>query len=156
MVAIEQAVREFLSQGRIAVTGVSHVPGRHGGNAVYTRLRERGYEVVPVNPTTDVAEGDPCYPDLAHVPGGVKAVVCATAPEHVEGTIWECADLGITHVWVHRGPGKGSHCPEAVVYAHEHGITLIDGGCPLMFGDTSDRAHRVMRRLLRKRVPQEV
>ena len=29
--------------------------------------------------------------------------------------------------------------------AREHGITVIDGGCPLMFGPTADFTHKVMR-----------
>jgi hypothetical protein len=31
-----------------------------------------------------------------------------------------------------------------VAYGREHGITVIDGGCPLMFGKTADGGHKVM------------
>jgi predicted CoA-binding protein len=60
---------------RIAVTGVSRNPESHGSNFVYKRLRERGYEVFPVNPNAVQVEGDRCYPDLKSIPGGVSAVV---------------------------------------------------------------------------------
>jgi uncharacterized protein len=31
------------------------------------------------------------------------------------------------------------------VYGRQYGITVIDGGCPLMFDPTADRVHKVMR-----------
>lgn len=58
---------------------VSSNPEGHGSNTVYTRLRERGYQVFAINPNAESVEGDPAYPDLASVPGGVDAVVIATA-----------------------------------------------------------------------------
>jgi predicted CoA-binding protein len=64
MATIKEAAGEFLSQRRIAVTGVSRTPGNHGSNVVYKRLRERGYEVFAVNPNADKVEDDPAYPDL--------------------------------------------------------------------------------------------
>ena len=30
-------------------------------------------------------------------------------------------------------------------YGREHGITVIDGGCPCMFGLTADAGHKVMK-----------
>jgi predicted CoA-binding protein len=147
MQAIEQAASEFLSHKRVAVTGVSRSPKDHGGNVVYKRLRERGYDVFAVNPNAVQVEGDRCYRDLASIPGGVQAVVIATRPETAEATMQECAALGIGHVWMHRGPGAGSVSEEAAVYGREHGIAVIDGGCPCMFGPTADFGHRVMRRI---------
>ncbi|NUR97522.1 MAG: CoA-binding protein, partial [Kribbellaceae bacterium] len=64
MVSIKQAAAEFLTHRRIAVTGVSRNPAGHGANAVYKRLRDRGYEVFAINPNADEVEGDPCYHDL--------------------------------------------------------------------------------------------
>ncbi len=56
-----------------------------------------------------------------------------------------CADLGIEHVWMHRSFGKGSVSDAATDYGRKHGITVIDGGCPLMFDPTADAGHKVMR-----------
>jgi predicted CoA-binding protein len=86
-----------------------------------------------------------CYHDLKSIPGGVDAVVIATAPDKAEGTMRECAELGITQVWMHRSYGGGSVCDEATVYGRDHGITVIDGGCPLMFDPLSDVGHKFMR-----------
>lgn len=142
---IKEAASEFLSNKRIAVKGVSRNPGSHGSNAVYQRLRGRGYEVFAVNPNADQVEGDTCYHDLKSIPGGVEAVVIGTRPERAEATIRECAELGINHVWMHRGPGAGSVSVAATDYGRQHGISVIPGGCPLMFEPTADGGHKAMR-----------
>jgi uncharacterized protein len=145
MPKIKDAASEFLAHKRVAVTGVSRNPQGHGSNVVYQRLRERGYEVFAVNPNADEVEGDACYHDLKSIPGGVDAVVIATRPETGDATMRECAELGITHVWMHRSMGTGSVSKAAADYGRRHGIDVIDGGCPLMFAPTADTAHRVMR-----------
>lgn len=148
MSTLAEATSEFLAQRRIAVAGVSREAAGHGGNVVYQRLRARGYEVFAVNPNADVVEGDRCYRDLASIPGGVDAVVIATSPEVTPSVVAECAALGIRRVWMHRSFGVGSVAPEAVRAGRAAGMTVIDGGCPLMFAPTSDVAHTCMRWVL--------
>jgi predicted CoA-binding protein len=145
MQTIEEAATAFLSCRRIAVTGVSRTPANHGSNTVYRRLRDRGYEVFAVNPKAERVEGDRAYRDLASIPGGVDAVVIGTRPEIGEATMRECAELGIPRVWMHKGPGAGSVSEPAVAFGREHGITVIDGGCPLMFDPVADGGHKVIR-----------
>jgi predicted CoA-binding protein len=142
---IKDVATEFLASKRVAVTGVSRTPKGHGSNIVYLRLRDRGYEVFAVNPNADAVEGDACYQDLKSIPGGVDAVVIGTRPEIAEDTMRECADLGIGQVWMHRSFGAGSVSDAATEYGRQHGITVIDGGCPLMFEPTADVGHKAMR-----------
>jgi predicted CoA-binding protein len=125
---------------------------------VYRRLKERGYEVFAINPNASTVEGDTSYPSLSAVPGGVDAVVVATGPEHTQKTVRECHRLGIRYVWMHRGPGSGSVSTTAAEYGRDHGLSVIDGGCPLMFKPVSDGGHRVMRAVLTAagNVPREV
>jgi predicted CoA-binding protein len=145
MPTVKQAAADFLARKRVAVTGVSRTPRSHGGNIVYRRLRERGYQAFAVNPHADQVEDGPCFHDLKSIPGGVDAVVIATRPELAPGTMRECAELGIQHVWMHRALGPGSVSGEAADWGRQHGIRVIEGGCPLMFGPTSDPGHKVMR-----------
>ena len=156
MQPIKEAASDFLTKKRVAVTGVSRTPKTHGSNNVYRRLRERGYDVFAVNPNADEVEGDRCYKDLKSIPGGVEAVVIGTRPEIAEDTMRECAELGIKHVWMHWGGGASSVSDTATEYGRQHGITVIDGGCPLMFGPTADFGHKVMRVVLAGRVPKQV
>jgi predicted CoA-binding protein len=156
MQSVNEAASAFLANKRVAVTGVSRTPKTHGSNSVYRRLRERGYDVFAVNPNAREVEGDRSYPDLKSIPGGVEAVVIGTRPQIAEETMRECAELGIQHVWMHRGPGAGSVSESATAYGRQHGITVIDGGCPLMFAPTSDFAHRLMRVVFAGKLPKQV
>ncbi len=45
--------------------------------------------------------------------------------------------------------GLASTSEEAVTFCREHGINVIPGGCPNMFGATSDPAHKCMCFMLR-------
>ena len=141
---IGEAASEFLSQKRIAVAGVSRRPQGHGANIVYRRLRERGYEVFPVNPHADTVEGDRSYRDVGSIPGGVDAVVIGTGRAAAESVMRECHAFGIRRVRMHRSFGAGSVSEPAAEYGRQNGITVIAGGCPLMFGPASDLGHRGM------------
>jgi predicted CoA-binding protein len=158
MVSIKEAAGAFLANERIAVTGVSRDPRSSAANAVYRRLRERGYDVFAINPNADEVEGDTCYHQLTDVPGGVDAVVIATPPDAAEATMAECADLGVRNVWMHRSFGAGSVCDDATVHGRERGITVIDGGCPLMFDPVADVGHKLMRLWFSRtgKVPRDV
>ncbi|HEY5521219.1 MAG TPA: CoA-binding protein [Candidatus Limnocylindrales bacterium] len=145
MPSVSEVADEFLSHKRFAVTGVSRTPKSHGGNVIYTRLRDRGYQVFAVNPNADKVEGDTSYHDLKSIPGGVDVVVIATRPEHAEATVREAGELGITRIWTHRMFGAGSCSAEAADVGRAQGMTVIDGGCPLMFGDVSDGGHRMLK-----------
>jgi len=68
----------------------------------------------------------------------------------------ECAELGIRHVWMHRGVGPGSVSATATEYGRQHGITVIDGGCPLMFGPTADFGHKLIRLANAGNIPKQV
>ncbi len=115
---------------------------------MYRKLRGAGYEVFAVNPNAQTVEGDPCYPDLRSVPGGIDGVVIATHPAVSEQVAQECAQLGVSRVWMHRSFGQGSVSEEAVEICRENGIAVIAGGCPLMFCDPVDIGHRCMRWIL--------
>ena len=155
---IAEAANRFLNCRSIAVTGVSRTPATHGANVIYRRLRDRGYQVYPVNPHAEEVEGDRCYPDLKSIPDHVGAVVIATAPEHALASVQECADLGIENVWMHRAMDAGSVSHEAAELARGRGLTVIEGGCPLMFSPVADPGHRAMKFVLTLtgRVPRTV
>ncbi len=147
MATLKEAVAGFLAQKRIAVAGVSRSSGA-AANLVYRTLRDRGYEVFAVNPNAEQVEGDTCYPDLRSIPGGADAVVVATTPDVAMSVVRDCANLGISNVWLHRSFGAGSVSDEAAEYCRGHSITVIAGGCPNMFVEGADIAHRCMRLVL--------
>jgi predicted CoA-binding protein len=143
MAEIPTSVSQFLEGHRIGVAGVS----RHkeqAANAVYRKLKESGYEVFPINPKATEVEGDPCFPDLASVPGSLDGVMIVTHPDVAADIVRQGVEQGVQQVWFHRSFGSGSVSEEAIRLAEEAGMNCIVGGCPLMFLAPVDFAHRCM------------
>jgi len=148
---LDTKVDEFLAQKRIAVAGVSRNSSQHPvGSVIYRRLKTTGHDVFAVNPQMRTFEGDRCYPDLQSIPGGVDGVVIITRPATTDRIVRDCNDAGVPRVWMHQSLGKGSSVsPEAVEYCRRHGISVIAGACPMMYGDGADFGHTCMRWILR-------
>jgi predicted CoA-binding protein len=149
--SLETKVQDFLAEKRIAVAGVSRNDSGHpAANLIYRRLKKTGHDVFPVNPRMAAFEGGRCYPDVKSIPGGVDGVVIVTRPEIAEQIVRECGDAGVRRVWMHQSLGRGSSVsPSAVEYCRQHGISVIAGACPMMFGPGVDFGHTCMRWVLR-------
>lgn len=141
---LEEAAKEFLSQRRIAVAGVSRNP-KEAANLIFRKLRDSGHDVYAINPRATEVEGVACYPDLASLPVPVDALVIATPPSAAKTLVDQCAKLGIGRVWMHRSIGGGSVSSEAVDACRGHGIRVISGACPMMFCEPVDFGHKCMR-----------
>ena len=147
MSTLKESVDDFLAQERIAVAGVSR-SGDAAANLIYKKLRDAGFQVFPVNPNAEEVEGDTCYANISSIPQGVDGVVIATQPQVTDQIVRECADAGVSRIWMHRSFGTGSVSDEAVNYCREKNITVIPGGCPMMFCEPVDFGHKCMRWIL--------
>jgi predicted CoA-binding protein len=144
MKQVPPAVSKFLSGRRIAVAGVSR-SGSQPANAILRKLRDSGFSVVAVNPQADRLEGTTCYPDLASIPGAVDALMVVTHPAVAAELVRQAAARGIMQVWFHRSFGEGSVSDAALRACADLGIEPIVGGCPLMYCEPVDLAHRCFR-----------
>jgi len=142
-------VDDFLAQKRIAVAGVSSTDANAAANLIYRKLRESGYTVFPINPTALEVEGDTCYPNLKALPETVEGVVISTPPEATDKIVAECAKIGVPRVWMHRSFGQGSVSETAINFCREQNITVIPGGCPMMFCPPVDFGHKCIRWFLK-------
>ena len=147
MSTLRQAAEEFLAQPRIAVAGVSR-DTKQPANLIYRRLRAAGHEVFAINPKAGVVEGDRAFSSVEEIPGELDGVVVVTTPHVAEQIVADCVRSGVPRVWLHRGLGPGSVSERAIALCRESGTSLIRGGCPNMFGRTSDAGHRCMRAML--------
>lgn len=90
-------------------------------------------------------EGVYCYPDLRSIADGVDGVVVATHPDTTVEVARESVEIGVTRIWLHRSFGQGSLSDSAVNLARENNITIIPGGCPMMFVEPIDFGHKCIR-----------
>ncbi len=147
MSRIPEQVARFLSGRRFAVAGVSRRRGQ-AANAVFHKLRNFGYDVFPINPNTPEVEGVRCFSDVGALPVPVDGVVIATHPNVAAAVVRQCADHGVKRVWLHRSIGAGSVSAAAICDSEARGIECIVGGCPLMYCEPVDPAHRCTRWIL--------
>jgi len=155
MSKVDELVKDFLAQKKIAVVGVSD-QRETGCNAGYRRFKEAGYDVYAVNPRLTTFEDAPCYSDLKSIPDKPDAVFILANPTVTDLIVQQCVDLGVKHVWMHclmgTKPGAGgsstSVSPDAVQVCRANGIAVIPGTCPNQFLQP-DFFHALMRRMFR-------
>jgi hypothetical protein len=153
MAKLNHLVQDFLAQKKIAVIGVSD-KRETGCNLAYTKFKENGYQVYPVNPRISTFQGETCYPDLKSIPEKPDAVFILASPKVTDQIVQQCVELGVKHVWMHcmmgTKPGLAasmtSVSQDAVRVCRENGIQVIPGSCPNQFLK-ADFGHAMMRGL---------
>ena len=139
------AAERFLSGRRFAVVGASD-DDRSFGKTVYTELRDRGYEVVPVNRRGETVAGDRCYPSVGALPAPVDGVVVMVGRDDAVDVVRDCVEQGVPRVWLFKGLGApGSVSAEAVSLCEDNGIDVVAGACPLMFLEPVGWFHKIHR-----------
>ena len=155
MAKVDDLVKSFLDQKRIAVVGVSD-KRETGCNMAYKKFKENGYQVYAVNPRISAYAGDVCYADLKSIPDKPEAVFILANPKVTEQIVGQCVELGIKHVWMHcmmgTKPGIAasmtSASQSAVEMCKANGIEVIPGSCPNQFLKP-DFGHAMMRGMWR-------
>ena len=131
-------IQSFLACRRVAVIGVSHQQ-REFSRMVYRALRERGYDVVPVNPKAGSVEGAQCFARVQEATPPVEAALVMTPPAASEDVVRDCFAADVKRIWLYR------HAPAAEAWCAERGLVVISGECPMMFLERAGWIHRVHR-----------
>jgi uncharacterized protein len=132
--ATRQQIDAFWALKRIAVVGVSRDP-KHFSSAIWRELRDRRYDVVPVNPNAPEIDGRPAFARVQDIQPPVDGVLILTPATATEQVVKDSIEAGVKHVWMHRGAGggQGAVSPAAVSLAQSAGMDVVDGQCPFMF-----------------------
>ncbi len=150
LVTTMQCVEDFLALRRMAVVGVSRNP-RDFTRKLFRELRDRGYDLVPVNPNVREVDGLPCVATVRDACPPVEGALLLTHPSVTDHVVRDCASAGVHHVWMYEAAGKGAVSPGAVEYCRSNGISLVEGECPFLFLEGAGwihRAHGFCRKLL--------
>ena len=121
----------------MAVAGVSRDPKKFG-HQVFKKLKERGYDLYPVNPNTDKIDDLQVYPSLSSLPEEVKHLVILTPKKESEKLVMEAITHGIDQIWIQ----QMSDTPEAIKIAREAGIKLVTGECIFMWAEPVKGIHK--------------
>jgi predicted CoA-binding protein len=149
-------IRDFLAQRRIALVGVSR-NSKDFSRLLFREMRDRGYDMVPVNPAASQLEGTRCFGRLQEIDPPADGALLMTSPSDTERVVRDCAEAGIRRVWMHRGAGRGAVSELAADFCRGKGIRLVEGYCPFMFLPATPFFHRIHRFFLQLfgRYPRE-
>ena len=124
-VETDDELREILELETIAVVGCSATPGKDA-HEIPKFLRERGYEIVPVNPYADEIFGTEPYDSLAAVEEAIDIVDVFRPSEEVAGIADEAIERDDADVvWTQLGIAD----PEAGERVEAAGKRYVEDRC---------------------------
>jgi predicted CoA-binding protein len=138
--ATKTDIAGFLAEKRIAVAGLSR-SGQAMSNSAFKELKDRGYEVFPVNPQAAEIGGERCYKSLSELSGKVGAVIAFTQPSVTASVVKDAAAAGLKRIWIQ----QGAESEAALAEAKAAGMNAIAGQCILMHLEPVGALHRFHR-----------
>ena len=121
-------ISEFLNAGKYAVAGVSRNPKKFG-HIVYTTLRKKNMDVVPVNPNPLVIDGMEAFRSVSDLPADISALIIVTQPEETLPVAREAINKGIKQIWIQ----QGAESRKVLEELEKENINLITKECILMY-----------------------
>jgi len=121
-------ISEFLNAGKYAVAGVSRNPKKFG-HIVYTTLRKKNMDVVPVNPNPLVIDGMEAFRSVSDLPADINALIIVTQPEETLPVAREAINRGIKQIWIQ----QGAESRKVLEELEKENINLITKECILMY-----------------------
>jgi predicted CoA-binding protein len=120
-------IEDFIAAEPIAMVGVSRNPKKFGQMA-FKELKDKGLNIIPVNPAADEILGIKAYPDINSLPLAVKGVIIMTEKNQTPGVVKEARAKGIKNIWIQ----QMADSKEALKELEGSDINYITGECILM------------------------
>ena len=122
----DEQIKKFYSLKNVAVVGMSKNPEK-AAHYVPKYLLEKGFKIIPVNPTTNEILGIKCYSTLLDIPMTIDIVDVFRPTEQVKAVIEEAIKIKPTVIWLQ----EGIHNPDAESLAQKAGIEVVFNRCML-------------------------
>ncbi|MDH5569934.1 MAG: CoA-binding protein [Nitrosopumilus sp.] len=122
----DKQIRDFLSMKKVAVIGMSKNSFK-AAHYVPKYLSENGYDITPVNPTTDEILGKKCYHHVSEIKEEIDIVDIFRPSDQVLSVIQEAIKKKPKVIWLQ----EGIHNFEAEELARKEGINIVFNRCML-------------------------
>jgi len=122
----DEEIKDIFALKKIAVIGMSRHPIK-AAHFVPKYLSEQGFDITPVNPTTNEILGKKCYPDISSVQDPIDIVDIFRPSEQVLPVVQNAIKKKPKVIWLQ----EGIHNEEAENLAREHGIDVVFNRCML-------------------------
>jgi len=145
MVKLRQ-IEKFLGSEPIAMAGVSRNPKKFG-HAAFKELKEKGMNIIPVNPYAEEIYGSKVYPDIKSLPDDVKGLIIMTGKKMTASVVKEAKQKGINQIWIQ----QMADSKEALSELEGSDINYIAKECILMHYKPHGihKFHAALRKLFR-------
>ncbi len=122
----DEQICEILSLKKVAVIGMSKNSSK-AAHFVPKYLSDNGYEITPVNPTTDEILGKKCYNSVSEIDKEIEIVDIFRPSDQVLPFVQEAIKKKPKVIWLQ----EGIHNSEAEELAKKEGIKVIFNRCML-------------------------
>lgn len=127
MVTLKQ-IEEFIASEPIAMVGVSRNPRKFGFTA-FRELKEKGMNIIPVNPHAKEIHQTVVYNDIKSLPPDVKGLIIMTPKNQTAEIVRQAKESGLKQIWIQ----QSSESKEALELLKGSDINCITGQCILMY-----------------------
>jgi predicted CoA-binding protein len=122
----DDEIRDILSLKHVAVIGMSKNNDK-AAHYVPKYLSENGFDIIPVNPTTNEILGKKCYSTISDVDDTIDIVDVFRPSDLVLSVVEEAVKKNPKVIWLQ----EGIHNPEAEEMARRKGIKVVFNRCML-------------------------
>ncbi len=122
----DEQIRNILSLKKVVVIGMS----KHSSKAAHfvpKFLSDNGYDVTPVNPTTEEILGKKCYDSVSEIDEEIEIIDIFRPSDQVLSFIQEAIKKKPKVIWLQ----EGIHNSEAEELARKEGIKVVYNRCML-------------------------
>lgn len=120
-------MQQMLAMKNWAVVGATEDTGKFGYK-VYKKLKNRGYNVYPVNPKFDEIEGEKCYHSISDINDNIDVISMIVNPKVGMEVIDKANEKGIKNIWCQ----PGAESEELIQRAQSYGMKIIYNECVLV------------------------
>jgi len=124
---LENLVKNFLSQKNFAVVGSFRNKSKYAYR-IFKTLKEKGYQVYPINPGISEVEGVRCYSNVKDISETIDVISIVTPAKITANIVKDCKDIGITKVWIQ----PGAESKEVIKFCYDNNIDVVHGLCVMM------------------------
>lgn len=122
----DDQIREILSMKKVAVIGMSKNSSK-AAHYVPKYLSDHGFDIIPVNPSTDQILGKKCYDSVSDIDEEIDIVDVFRPSEEVLPFVQDAIKIKPKVIWLQ----EGIHNFEAEELARKQGIQVVYNRCML-------------------------
>jgi len=123
----DDEIREILSLKHVVIVGMSKNDNK-AAHYVPKYLSENGFNIIPVNPTTNEIMGKKCYHSISEFDGDVDIVDVFRPSDDVLDVVEESIKKNPKVIWLQ----EGIHNIQAEEMARKQGIKVVFNRCMLV------------------------